>query len=128
MPLNFAADMAVADGKCLVEDALMLLEFLQAHGSAQVDLGSCSHVHTAVLQVLLAELSLCPRARCADGCDQRAAIGGCIPRGWPADRISARKAAASMLDLLHRAAAAAIDAFSPQECVNYFTAAGYEPE
>jgi hypothetical protein len=40
-----------------------------------------------------------------------------------------RKAAARTLDqLLHRAVAAGIDAFSPQECANYFTAAGYEPE
>jgi hypothetical protein len=54
MPLNFTGITAVADGACLVEDALALLEFLQANGGAQVDLGSCSHVHTAVLQVLLA--------------------------------------------------------------------------
>jgi transposase len=39
-----------------------------------------------------------------------------------------RKAAARTLDQLHRAVAAGIDAFSPQECANYFTAAGYEPE
>jgi hypothetical protein len=31
-------------------------------------------------------------------------------------------------EALHRAVAAGIDAFSPQECANYFTAAGYEPE
>lgn len=54
MPLNFAGDTAVADGACLVEDALGLLEFLQADGGAKVDLGSCTHVHTAVLQVLFA--------------------------------------------------------------------------
>jgi transposase len=39
-----------------------------------------------------------------------------------------RKAAARTLGQLHRAVAAGIDAFSPQECANYFTAAGYEPE
>jgi len=39
-----------------------------------------------------------------------------------------RKAAARTLVQLHRAVAAGIDASSPQECANYFTAAGYEPE
>jgi hypothetical protein len=54
MPLNLIGDTAVADGECLVEDALALLEFLQANGGARVDLRACIHVHTAVLQVLLA--------------------------------------------------------------------------
>jgi hypothetical protein len=54
MPLNFAEDMAVADGASIVEDALTLLEFLQSHATAKVDLSSCTHLHTAVLQVLLA--------------------------------------------------------------------------
>jgi transposase len=39
-----------------------------------------------------------------------------------------RKAAARTLDQLHHAIATVIDAFAPQECANYFTTAGYEPE
>jgi transposase len=39
-----------------------------------------------------------------------------------------RKAAARTLDGLSAAIADAIDAFSPTECANDFTAAGYEPE
>ncbi len=39
-----------------------------------------------------------------------------------------RKAAARTRDTLWDAVAAALDAFSPEECANYFTAAGYEPE
>ena len=39
-----------------------------------------------------------------------------------------RKAAARTRDALWNAVAAALDAFSPAECANYFTAAGYEPE
>ena len=39
-----------------------------------------------------------------------------------------RKAAARTLDALESAIAAALDAFSPNECANYFTASGYEPE
>jgi transposase len=39
-----------------------------------------------------------------------------------------RKAAARTLDALEHAIAAAFDAFAPDECANYFTASGYEPE
>jgi transposase len=39
-----------------------------------------------------------------------------------------RKAAARTLDCLRRVIADAIDAFTPTECANYFTAAGYEPD
>jgi transposase len=39
-----------------------------------------------------------------------------------------RKAAARTRDTLWHAVATVLDAFSPDECANYFTAAGYEPE
>jgi transposase len=39
-----------------------------------------------------------------------------------------RKAAARTLDALEAAIAAALDAFPPDECANYFTASGYEPD
>ena len=39
-----------------------------------------------------------------------------------------RKAAARTLDALEAAIAAALDAFDPDECANYFTASGYEPD
>lgn len=39
-----------------------------------------------------------------------------------------RKAAARTRDSLWDAVATALDAFSPEQCANYFTAAGYEPE
>jgi transposase len=39
-----------------------------------------------------------------------------------------RKAAARTLHALETAIADALDAFAPAECVNYFTASGYEPE
>lgn len=39
-----------------------------------------------------------------------------------------RKVAARTRDTLWNAAAAAIKAFTPAECANYFTATGYEPE
>jgi transposase len=39
-----------------------------------------------------------------------------------------RKAAARTLDALENAIASALDAFPPQECANYFTNSGYEPD
>jgi transposase len=39
-----------------------------------------------------------------------------------------RKAAKRTVDGLWRLIGTLIDAFSPQECTNYFTAAGYEPD
>jgi len=54
MPFQFAKNTVTAGESCTVEDALPLLEFLQSHRGAKVDLGPCTHLHTAVLQVLLA--------------------------------------------------------------------------
>jgi transposase len=39
-----------------------------------------------------------------------------------------RKAAARTIDALWAAIAAALDAFTTQECANYFTNSGYEPD
>lgn len=39
-----------------------------------------------------------------------------------------RKAAARTVPALHAAIADALDAFTPQECTNYFTNSGYEPD
>ena len=39
-----------------------------------------------------------------------------------------RKAAARTLETLDAAIAAALDAFTPHECANYFTNSGYKPD
>ncbi len=39
-----------------------------------------------------------------------------------------RKAAARSIDALWKVIADALDAFTPEECQNYFTAAGYDPD
>lgn len=39
-----------------------------------------------------------------------------------------RKAAARTVDMLDAAIANALDAFKPDECANYFTNSGYEPD
>ena len=42
------------DGPCTVEDAEPLLQLLQANPDAALDWTQCTHLHTAVLQVILA--------------------------------------------------------------------------
>jgi hypothetical protein len=54
MPIELREDVAVFTGVCEVSEAEPLLSWLQAHPHAPVDLGACEHVHTAVLQVLMA--------------------------------------------------------------------------
>ena len=44
----------VLDGNCPVEEAEALLQMLQATPAAPLDWTQCSHLHTAVLQVVLA--------------------------------------------------------------------------
>jgi hypothetical protein len=44
----------VLDGRCPVEDAEALLELLQATSAAPLDWTKCTHLHTAVLQVIMA--------------------------------------------------------------------------
>jgi hypothetical protein len=41
-------------GDCPVEDAEPLLQLLQQSPAARLDWGDCTHLHTAVLQVVLA--------------------------------------------------------------------------
>ena len=54
MPLSFDADTVTVRDTCTVEDAMPLLEFLQSHSDARVDLRPCTNLHTAALQVLMA--------------------------------------------------------------------------
>ena len=55
----------ILDGACPVEDAEPLLQMLQANPSAPLDWTRCSHLHTAVLQVLLAAGTV-PTGPCGD--------------------------------------------------------------
>jgi len=54
MPIRFDEGRAILDGVCAVEEALPLLEFLQATPGAAIDLGGATLIHSAVLQVLAA--------------------------------------------------------------------------
>ena len=53
MSLIFGEDMVQIDGVCGVDEAMPLLEFLQTHGEARIDMRSCTHLHSAALQVLM---------------------------------------------------------------------------
>jgi hypothetical protein len=67
VPLQLGSRTAVLTGVVTAEDAEPLAAWLRTRGTARtpgrVNLGACTHVHTAVLQVLLAarvELSVPP--------------------------------------------------------------------
>ncbi len=54
MPLVFTETQVRFEDVCTVEDALPLLEFLKGSAAPEVDLSACTHLHTALLQLLLA--------------------------------------------------------------------------
>jgi hypothetical protein len=55
----------ILDGNCPVEDAEPLLQMLQATPAARLDWSRCGHLHTAVLQVILAARAA-PTGPCGD--------------------------------------------------------------
>ncbi|CAO3429162.1 hypothetical protein [Azospirillum endophyticum] len=54
MPIRFEKTLAVLDGNCAVEEAESLLDWLKSRKRPRVDLSGCEHLHTAVLQLLIA--------------------------------------------------------------------------
>ncbi len=56
MPIQFDDQLAKFTGHCAVEEAEMLLQWLQDHPQGCLDLQQCTHLHTAILQVMLATM------------------------------------------------------------------------
>ena len=54
MAIRCEAGRVALEGVCGVEEALPLLEAVQADPGAVVDLGGCTQLHSAALQVLMA--------------------------------------------------------------------------
>lgn len=54
MAIHYEGRCARFDGDATVEDALELAGWLRSEARATVDLAACTHMHTAVLQALLA--------------------------------------------------------------------------
>ncbi|CAK0766626.1 conserved hypothetical protein [Gammaproteobacteria bacterium] len=54
MPIQFRRNLVVLDDLCTVEEAEGLLQWLQNHTKAKLNLKDCKHLHTAILQVLMA--------------------------------------------------------------------------
>jgi hypothetical protein len=64
MAMEFKKKLALLSGTVGVEDAEVLLEWLQGKPHARVDLSACEHLHPANIQVLLAakpEISAWPK-------------------------------------------------------------------
>ena len=54
MPIRYDELTIYCEAECMVEEALPLLDFLNSHRSATIDMTDCVYVHTAILQVLAA--------------------------------------------------------------------------
>lgn len=54
MPIRFTEDTASFEEVCTVEEAETLLQWLQDRPQGTIKLKECTHVHTAIVQVLLA--------------------------------------------------------------------------
>lgn len=54
MPIEFSDGRAVLRGVCAVEEAEGLLSWVLQHPGVAVDAAECEHLHSAILQVLLA--------------------------------------------------------------------------
>lgn len=54
MPVQYKKGAVHLNGVCAVEEAEQLLAWVLSHPGAKADLSRCEHLHSAVLQVLLA--------------------------------------------------------------------------
>jgi hypothetical protein len=54
MPLRLARNRLYFDGACGVDEALTLQEYLSRPKPPKIDLQACTHLHTALAQVLAA--------------------------------------------------------------------------
>lgn len=54
MPILTDSDRATLSGRCRAEEAETLLDWGLRHPDGSLDLGECLHLHSAVLQTLLA--------------------------------------------------------------------------
>ncbi|MBB3264848.1 hypothetical protein FHW79_002466 [Azospirillum sp. OGB3] len=54
MPIRFEEKTARFEGACTIDEAIPLTEWLCSVAEPRLDLGGCTALHTALLQVLLA--------------------------------------------------------------------------
>lgn len=54
MPVTYEKSLARFAEVCTVEEAMEVQEWLGRHKAPRIDLSACTHLHTAVLQVLMA--------------------------------------------------------------------------
>ena len=74
----------ILEGACAVEDAEPVLQMLQAAPTPAVDWTTCSHLHTAVVQVILAS-GAALTGPCGDKWVQNW-VAPELPQKGPADR------------------------------------------
>ncbi len=82
MPIVYLKTVARLEGECGVEEAEGLFEWLHENPRGKINLKACEHLHSAIIQVLMALrpcVSACPPAAspvaailaaiCSDDCD-----------------------------------------------------------
>lgn len=66
MSIEFKKNVAVFSDICVIEEAELLVEWLAKTPKGKVNLKACSHLHTALLQVLMVtkvKVSSAPRSK-----------------------------------------------------------------
>lgn len=54
MPITYKKNLAVFEAAVSVDDAEELLQWIQQHPRGRLDAAACTHLHAAILQVLMA--------------------------------------------------------------------------
>ncbi|MBF0613099.1 MAG: hypothetical protein HQL55_18420 [Magnetococcales bacterium] len=54
MAIDYQDNQAIMSDVCTVEEADGFLAWLRDHPQAEVDMAACTHIHTAILQVVMA--------------------------------------------------------------------------
>ncbi|MGN7611812.1 hypothetical protein ACQZV8_06975 [Magnetococcales bacterium HHB-1] len=54
MPMSFTETEALLIDVCTIDEAEQLFEWLLKHPDGALNLGQCEHIHTAILQILMA--------------------------------------------------------------------------
>lgn len=54
MPIEFKEKICIFSGICSIEEAESFLEWLLVTEESEIDLSQCEHIHTAILQAILA--------------------------------------------------------------------------
>lgn len=53
MTIKYTNDLAIFEGACRLNEAEPLYEWLKQNPNGKLDLTDCTHIHTAIMQIIL---------------------------------------------------------------------------